>query len=199
MNRAKYSIVIIEPSEILHRGLSDSMSHSFLFVVSVPSSDLSTYTSLPISKQHADIIMINPSFVPYGKTIKQLFPMAKVVAIAYNYIHKEMMSQFDECVELYDKSPKIYHKLEQIVTYDETNRSKPHSEELSEREREILIAVAKGLQNKEIATLYNISIHTVMAHRKNISRKTGIKSVYGFVVYAMLNNLIDEYESLDIL
>ena len=75
---------------------------------------------------------------------------------------------------------------------DEKNSSEPG--ELSEREKEILIAVAKGMINKEIASLYNISIHTVMAHRKNISKKTGIKSVSGFVVYALLNNLIEEYE-----
>ena len=45
--------------------------------------------------------------------------------------------------------------------------------------------------NKEIADLYNISIHTVITHRKNITRKTGIKTVAGLTVYALLNNLID--------
>ena len=45
--------------------------------------------------------------------------------------------------------------------------------------------------NKEIADLYNISIYTVITHRKNITRKTGIKTVAGLTVYALLNNLID--------
>ena len=45
--------------------------------------------------------------------------------------------------------------------------------------------------NKEIADLYNISIHTVITHRRNITRKTGIKTVAGLTVYALLNNLID--------
>ena len=48
------------------------------------------------------------------------------------------------------------------------------------------------LMNKEIADQMNISIHTVISHRKNITRKTGIKSVSGLTVYALLNNLIDE-------
>ena len=47
-----------------------------------------------------------------------------------------------------------------------------------------------------IADLMNISIHTVISHRKNITRKTGIKSVSGLTVYALLNNLIDESELL---
>ena len=35
------------------------------------------------------------------------------------------------------------------------------------------------------------SIHTVITHRKNITRKTGIKTAPGLTVYALLNNLID--------
>jgi regulator of cell morphogenesis and NO signaling len=64
-------------------------------------------------------------------------------------------------------------------------------EELSDREKEILVSVAKGMLNKEIADQYNISIHTVISHRKNITRKTGIKTVAGLTVYALLNNLIE--------
>ena len=62
---------------------------------------------------------------------------------------------------------------------------------LSSREIEILAGVAQGLLNKEIATKYNISIHTVITHRKNIARKTGIKTIAGLTAYAILNNLID--------
>jgi len=65
------------------------------------------------------------------------------------------------------------------------------SEELSAREKEILVCVAKGMQNKEIADACNISVYTVITHRKNITRKTGIKTVAGLTVYALLNNLID--------
>ncbi len=64
-------------------------------------------------------------------------------------------------------------------------------EELSPREKEILVCVAKGMLNKEIAYQYNISIFTVMSHRKNISAKTGIKSIAGLTAYAILQGLID--------
>ena len=72
---------------------------------------------------------------------------------------------------------------------DETPRTE--GEALSAREKEILVCVAKGLLNKEIADLCNLSIHTVITHRKNITRKTGIKTAPGLTVYALLNNLID--------
>jgi len=64
-------------------------------------------------------------------------------------------------------------------------------DELSDREKEILVSVAQGLLNKEIADRHNISINTVITHRKNITRKTGIKTVAGLTVYAILNNLVD--------
>ena len=67
----------------------------------------------------------------------------------------------------------------------------PEGGELSAREKEILVCVARGLLNKEIADCCHISINTVISHRKNITRKTGIKTVAGLTVYALLNNLID--------
>ena len=72
---------------------------------------------------------------------------------------------------------------------DETLQSE--GDTLSAREKEILVCVAKGMLNKEIADAESISIHTVITHRKNITRKTGIKTVAGLTVYALLNNLID--------
>ena len=64
-------------------------------------------------------------------------------------------------------------------------------DELSDREIEILVSVAQGLLNKEIADRHNISINTVITHRKNITRKTGIKTVPGLTVYAILNGYVD--------
>lgn len=64
--------------------------------------------------------------------------------------------------------------------------------ELSEREKETLAALARGLSNKEIAEKLFISPHTVISHRKNIVRKTGIKTVQGLTLYALFNNLVSQ-------
>ena len=61
---------------------------------------------------------------------------------------------------------------------------------LSSRETEVLKLVAQGHTNKEIADMLNISINTVLSHRKNISTKLGIKSVSGLCIYAMMNGII---------
>ena len=62
----------------------------------------------------------------------------------------------------------------------------PEDYNLSDREMEVLELVAQGLSSKEISSRLNIAVNTVNTHRKSITRKTGIKSVAGLAVYAML-------------
>ena len=67
----------------------------------------------------------------------------------------------------------------------------PETEELSDRERDVLIQVVRGLSNKEIADVLCISMHTVISHRKHITRKLNIHSTAGLTVYAIVNKLVD--------
>ena len=64
-------------------------------------------------------------------------------------------------------------------------------EALSEREIDVLREVVHGLSNKEIADKLFISPHTVISHRKNITRKLNIHTTAGLTIYAIVNNLID--------
>ena len=66
----------------------------------------------------------------------------------------------------------------------------PETEELTDRERDVLIQVVKGLSNKEIADVLCISMHTVVSHRKHITRKLNIHSSAGLTIYAIVNKLI---------
>lgn len=84
----------------------------------------------------------------------------------------------------------IEHLRKIITSYELSDNSS--SSELSPRENEVLRLVAMGYINKEIADKLNISINTVLSHRKNISSKLGIKSVSGLSVYAMMNGYISE-------
>ncbi len=63
--------------------------------------------------------------------------------------------------------------------------------ELSAREIEVLVQITKGLINKEIADKLNISLTTVITHRKNITDKLGIKSVSGLTIYAVMNGYVE--------
>jgi DNA-binding NarL/FixJ family response regulator len=105
----------------------------------------------------------------------------------------DILRQADGVVNLYDNATKLTKKLQAAIEQSQTN-TYSDSHDLSERERDVLVLIAKGLANKEIADELNISIHTVMSHRKNIAHKTGIKSVAGLTVYALLNNMLDASE-----
>jgi DNA-binding NarL/FixJ family response regulator len=61
---------------------------------------------------------------------------------------------------------------------------------LSERENEIIVLIAEGLTNAQIAEQLFLSNHTVNTHRKNIMSKLGVKNTAGIVMYAVKTNLV---------
>ena len=65
------------------------------------------------------------------------------------------------------------------------------NEGLSDREKDVIVSVAQGMTNKEIANHLCISTNTVITHRRNIARKLQIHSPAGLTIYAIVNNLVD--------
>ena len=72
-----------------------------------------------------------------------------------------------------------------------SNSDKTKSEELSQREKEVLELIVKGFINKEIADKLNISTSTVIFHRKNICERIGSKSIGRLTIYAVMNGIVD--------
>lgn len=62
---------------------------------------------------------------------------------------------------------------------------------LSDRERDVIIALVQGMSNKEIASHLCISTNTVITHRRNIAKKLQIHSPAGLTIYAIVNGLVD--------
>ncbi|MDR0989054.1 MAG: LuxR C-terminal-related transcriptional regulator [Prevotellaceae bacterium] len=71
-----------------------------------------------------------------------------------------------------------------------TQREESEIETLSQREKEVIVCVVKGMPNKAIAEHLFISIHTVLTHRRNIARKLQIHSPAGLTIYAIVNHLV---------
>lgn len=68
--------------------------------------------------------------------------------------------------------------------------SEGSSETLSQREREIIACIAKGMTSKEIADKLCLSVHTVTTHRRNITGKLQIHTPAGLTIYAIVNKLV---------
>lgn len=87
----------------------------------------------------------------------------------------------------------LIEQLQQIFAAENAAGTPGNGEgnkELSLREIDVLKLIVKGITNKEIADKLNISLNTVLTHRKNITAKLGIKTVSGLTFYAIMNGII---------
>jgi len=197
----KYRIIIIEPSQIIQEGIKLFLEKRPCFQVAACLSDLQSFES-KLFKEKFHIILFNPAIVKFYETvnIRSLFanyPEVCLIAILYQYVDAETLQNFDGILDIYAEGCTIPKKILKIIeTAHPKNEKAADNVELSDREKEILIALSQGLANKEIADKLHISTHTVISHRKNIIRKTGIKTVSGLTLYALFNNLVSQDDLL---
>ena len=187
-------VIICEASEIIANGLAEIINGMAQFDV-VSRLDHPEHLSEKITALDATLLIINPTLLGFHNKdflsqIGKEHPQLTLVALVTSCVDHSMLTPYAGVIEINDTRSKIISKMNEFAQSDATKSN--DDVELSKRETDVLVAVAKGMMNKEIADEMNISIHTVISHRKNITRKTGIKSVSGLTVYALLNNLIDE-------
>ena len=187
-------VIICEASEIIAIGLAEIIDGMAQFDV-VARLDSPEHLSEKITATDANLLILDPMLLGYHSKdfLSQLgkeHPNMVIIALVSTYLDHSMLTPFGGVIEINDTKSKVISKMNEFAQSEATKNT--DDVELSKRETDVLIAVAKGMMNKEIADQMNISIHTVISHRKNITRKTGIKSVSGLTVYALLNNLIDE-------
>ena len=192
MSNQKKVLAVAETSYIIRKGLVYALSQ------------LSTVSKVVEIREHEDIVyqlnilepdavIINPMLLSHGlkQDLKQQLKLNKktcIIALVYNMIDEQFYRSYDGIIRINDSESKV----EEIISkcFNEPQHTS-EQEELSDREKDILISVVKGMSNKEIADHHNISIHTVITHRRNIGRKLGIHSASGLTVYAILNKLVD--------
>lgn len=123
----------------------------------------------------------------------------KLMATLYDiYNNEEWLRQHAE-VEDHIFTPAI-RRLERQTKQDDVTKNissmvfkggQENTDALSDRERDVIIGVVQGMQNKEIADHLCISTNTVITHRRNIARKLQIHSPAGLTIYAIVNGLVD--------
>ena len=180
MKRVK--VAIIEPSLIVAEGIEAVVRRSAEYDVVCNVRTVAEYHARRSGNVDVVFVALQYAREEFGAVVK--------IGIQTSLVEADVLRQVNAVVSLYFTEEEIVRTLgESVDTPTTTNFSDSH--ELSERERDVLVLVAKGYTNKEIATELFISPHTVISHRKNIVHKTGIRSVAGLTVYAVLNKLID--------
>lgn len=194
MSKKVANIIIVDTSEIIYQGLFSVLTNTGQTFNINQAENLADLEQLNL-RSKADLVIINPLLIQNQnrefQSLKKEFCGTRWIGIVYSFIDPQILSGFDEIVNINDKTDKIISSVHRLlISSEHSDDSQLHQEILSEREIDVLKLLVAGNANKEIADKLNISTHTVISHRKNISQKTGIKSVSGLTIYAVVKNII---------
>ncbi len=194
MNIDQLKIVIAEPSVIIRSGITVALKRVPGFRIQPV--EFNSIDSLKnyLNLHNPDVLIVNPVY--WGNlNISKLKedthnPDLKCISLIYSAVDSNFLKGFDESLGVYDTIEQMKEKLEKIII-QESNVINDETTTLSPREKEIIVAVVKGLTNKEVANSLNLSTHTVISHRRNIARKLEIHSTAGLTIFAIMNKLIE--------
>jgi len=161
-----------------------------------------------MSSYYVDVLMIDiqmPIIDGYetAKIVLEKFPDTKVLILSMHseriYIEKMYTlgvngyllktagkSEIIEAIEKVYQGRKYFSQdVTMAILENSKNQSKIVSNELTKREKEIILLIANGLTNSEIAAKLFLSSDTIKTHRKNMMRKLDISNTAGLVKYAI--------------
>lgn len=184
-------ILIADTSYIVYEGLTRLLTKKGLKYEYKMASSIEE-TGQCLLKGNVCTVIINPSL--FGANIKAIHslkdqhPDVRWIGFIHSYYEQNILTVFDEIITISDNVETIASKLARVneIKY----KDDLSQEKLSDREIDVLRNLVTGMSNKEIADKLNISINTVITHRKNITHKTGIKSVSGLTIFAVVQNII---------
>lgn len=188
-----FNIIIADTSAIVANGLAGILLKSGL------KCNISVAVSFEeIQMQHArrksEIIVLNPFFLFNNlkafNTMRNQYDGVCWIGLIYAHYDQQLLTHFNAFINISDTSEQIVNTIQKKLSEGE-KKGDQHQDVLSEREVDVLKLLATGMANKEIADKLNISTNTVITHRKNISQKTGIKSISGLTIYAVVKKLIN--------
>lgn len=194
-SRETFKVIVAETSLILRSGVVGAIRRSadsdvqFLEIENIAEFENRVNTYAP------DVIIASPIFFS-GHRITELrnrkdlgLTNTKFVALQSTMLDPNTLAEYDGVINIYDSSSTIHATLDKAMGYDEPEMD-TEGEPLSQREKEIICEVVKGYTNKEIADRLNLSVFTILTHRRNIARKLQIHSSTALAIYAIANKLV---------
>lgn len=147
-----------------------------------------------LTLKSAETVIINPGLVQgnarFISSLRSLIPGARIIALVYALFDDTLLSLFDDRITINDPPERIIEAVSGGLPVNGRTVPDQPNASLSDREIEVLKLLASGLSTKEIGEELHISTNTVITHRKNLSVKTGIKSVSGLAIYAVVKKYI---------
>lgn len=190
--RRQINIIIIETSPIILEGLV-SILNKLAFKCNIEYVASLEEIALTYRKSY-ELAIINPSFIQNSpksfNALKSEFSNTKWLGLQYSFYDQKTLSLLDATITISNTPEFIINTIHKLLVDENQQVQGSTQDVLSEREIDVLKLLATGMSNKEIADKLNISANTVITHRKNISQKTGIKSISGLTIFAVVQKLI---------
>ena len=190
-------VAIAEPADIIRYGLEMMLKRLPGFRLQLV--EIATAGSLLdlLQLHKPDMLIVNP-LLPGSFGLSHIKEECgceemKCVALQTTPVDPQTLEVYDERLSLYDSAEEIARKLQRLTQKPEAEGAEGEEGQqlLSQREKEIVVCVVKGMTNREIADLLFLSTHTVITHRRNIARKLQIHSASGLTIYAIVNKLVE--------
>lgn len=194
MNQPTIHIIILESSQIIYEGLYSVLSQSDI------TCNLNKVDSLEdleqrLSVKKTDLLIVNPMQLANrekdARRIRKNHPKLSIIGINLGIIDQHLQSLLDASFTIFDSPHQIVELIQKVCLKNgDRQKNNAADDNLTDREVGILTLLVHGFSNKEIADSLNISVHTVVTHRKNIATKTGIRSQSGLVIYAISKKIV---------
>ena len=192
---SKLTFIIANKSFIVRRGLVSTIEELPNFeVVKEVENEINLFKA--IDKLTPDFVIINFEFykslniINLNSLIEKR--KTKIIKLVDRNTDNDFFKETDFYIDINESKSSIVGQIKDIATpFLESENISINNSILSNREKDVLRYIALGFTNKEVADKLFISVHTVVSHRKNITKKLDIHTVSGLTIYAVLNKIID--------
>lgn len=210
----KLKIIVVDDHEFFRKGVTMTIN-KFKYTEVVGEAENGDHFLRLLEKKGADIVFMDVKMplmdgIEATRLAMKKYPKLKIVALsmfgeeeylesmleagATGFIIKNISKDDLERAIQVIAQDKQYFSEELLPYFTNRFRKKEDKEpeaKLTGREKEILMLIAEGLTNQEMATKLHLSVRTVTNHRANLNMKTGSKNTAHLLSYAMRNNLIE--------
>lgn len=188
-------VLVAEPLPLVREGLLAMLEHiTSVHIHPVSVNNRPSLDSL-LAVRQIDLLLVSSHFDGAFdfQQFRQQHPQIPCAAIVTDLVTLAKTDKSLPYLTITTSSDQLALLIEQLVREKSATPASPADERdvLSVREREILVLLAQGLSNKEIADRLFLSVYTVMTHRRNICQKLNIHSVSGLTIYAIANKLME--------
>jgi len=189
----KIITVLLENSFLLRSGMEDLLKEIQGVYMAEVFDGSEKNLLQKINTLKPDCIIINPDTLAdsLNSFVLSLHNETTIIGLISEKSPEHVKSRFANTLNIKDGKHDLMNTLSRIIGRKNSKKPLNKNQPLTEREITILKHITLGLTNQEIAQKLFLSVHTVMTHRKNITKKLGIKTVSGLTVYALLNNIIE--------